>query len=199
VTIVCFNLIITVLGWEIVLENVIIDFFVIFVWLVIFNCLLVCSMSLFRLIRTGQESGNGILGAISSAPVSGILFLYCLIVILSVFVLGGFHAYLITVGQTTNEDVKKVFKIASESPYYHGALENILTSLCGPRYPSLIDLQEEVTDIVFDSVVEYHDTEDGAEKPNEKDPEIPRAVSVLENDDITEDTRTQLLPTNEKK
>jgi len=174
-------------------------FFVIFVWLVIFNCLLVCSMSLFQLIRAGQQSENGILGAISAAPVSGILFLYCFIVILSVLVLGGFHAYLITVGQTTNEDVKKAFKNASESPYYHGVLDNILTSLCGPRYPSVIDFQEEVTDIVFDSVVEYHDTEDGVEKPKEKDPEIPRAVSDLENDDITEDTSTQLLPTNEKK
>jgi len=176
-------------------------FFVIFVWLVIFNCLLVCSMTLFQLIVAGQQSGNGILGALSAAPVSGVLFLYCFIVILSVFVLGGFHAYLITVGQTTNEDIKKVFKDAGQNPYYHGVLESFLTSLCGPRYPSVIDLQEEVTDIVFDSVVEYHDTEDGVEKPTENDSkeEIPSTVSVLENDDLVEDTRKQLLSTDEKK
>jgi len=150
-------------------------------------------MTTFQLVTLGQQSGNGILGAISSAPVSGILFIYCLIVIFSVLVLGGFHAYLITIGQTTHEDIKKVFKIATESPYYLGVLDNVLTSLCGPRYPSVINLQEEVTDLVFDRVVEYHDTEDGGEKQNEKDSEIPSAVYVIENDDLNEDNRTQLL------
>jgi len=165
-------------------------FFVLFVWSAIFNCMVVCSLTIYHLITISQQMGNGVIGALSTAPISGILFIYCLIVVLSVLVLGGFHAYLVAIGQTTNEDIKKLFKTASHSPYYRGICGNILLSLCGPRYPSVINFQEEVVDMVFDEVVVYHDTEEEDKFKKEEQTPLNKKEEIALESDITEDLET---------
>jgi len=142
-------------------------YFFIFVWSVVFNCIMVLSMTSLHIYLLSQN-GNGILGAVSTAPLSGALFIYCLIVIFSVLVLGGYHVYLIIHGKTTNEDVKKLYKESSQNPYYRGMGYNILNSLCGPRHPSCINPQEEVINIDFDKATEYFDEEGNDENAKEE-------------------------------
>jgi len=74
-------------------------------------------------------------------------------------VLGFFHIYLLIIGQTTHEDIKKIFPDYSESPYYFGCIWNIFNSLCGPRFPGSINFQEQIDsdNVLFNEVIEYKD------------------------------------------
>ncbi|KAK5608842.1 Palmitoyltransferase zdhhc9 [Crenichthys baileyi] len=56
--------------------------------------------------------------------------------------LTGFHTYLISLNQTTNEDIKGSWsgKNRGQNPYSHkNIIKNCCEVLCGPTYPSVLD------------------------------------------------------------
>ncbi|KAI5105108.1 palmitoyltransferase ZDHHC9, partial [Silurus meridionalis] len=68
--------------------------------------------------------------------------LVCFFTLWSVVGLTGFHTYLISLNQTTNEDIKGSWsgKNRIQNPYSHkNIIKNCCEVLCGPTYPSVLD------------------------------------------------------------
>ncbi|KAF7651118.1 hypothetical protein LDENG_00115930 [Lucifuga dentata] len=68
--------------------------------------------------------------------------LVCFFTLWSVVGLTGFHTYLISLNQTTNEDIKGSWsgKNRVQNPYSHkNFIKNCCEVLCGPTYPSVLD------------------------------------------------------------
>ncbi|KAJ8971879.1 hypothetical protein NQ314_000492 [Rhamnusium bicolor] len=91
------------------------------------------------------------LDAVKESPPSVIVAIICFFSVWSILGLAGFHTYLTTSNQTTNEDIKGSFtsKRGQESfnPYSQGNVcLNCFHILCGPVTPSLIDRRGLVTD-----------------------------------------------------
>ncbi|KAI1902574.1 hypothetical protein AGOR_G00017280 [Albula goreensis] len=66
----------------------------------------------------------------------------CFFTLWSVVGLSGFHTYLISLNQTTNEDIKGSWsgKNRVQNPYSHrNMIKNCCEVLCGPAYPSVLD------------------------------------------------------------
>ncbi|KAG9338647.1 hypothetical protein JZ751_025485 [Albula glossodonta] len=71
--------------------------------------------------------------------------LVCFFTLWSVVGLTGFHTYLISLNQTTNEDIKGSWsgKNRVQNPYSHrNILKNCCEVLCGPVYPSVLNRRE---------------------------------------------------------
>ncbi|XP_027985671.2 palmitoyltransferase ZDHHC14 isoform X3 [Eptesicus fuscus] len=87
---------------------------------------------------------TGFLNAIKDSPASVLEAVVCFFSVWSIVGLLGFHTYLISSNQTTNEDIKGSWsnKRGKENynPYSHGNIfTNCCVALCGPVSPSLID------------------------------------------------------------
>ncbi|XP_038596285.1 palmitoyltransferase ZDHHC14 isoform X5 [Tachyglossus aculeatus] len=86
----------------------------------------------------------GFLNALKDSPASVLEAVVCFFSVWSIVGLSGFHTYLISSNQTTNEDIKGSWsnKRGKENfnPYSHGNIfTNCCAALCGPISPSLID------------------------------------------------------------
>ncbi|XP_028913765.1 palmitoyltransferase ZDHHC14 isoform X3 [Ornithorhynchus anatinus] len=87
---------------------------------------------------------SGFLNALKDSPASVLEAVVCFFSVWSIVGLSGFHTYLISSNQTTNEDIKGSWsnKRGKENfnPYSHGNIfTNCCAALCGPISPSLID------------------------------------------------------------
>ncbi|XP_037818734.1 palmitoyltransferase app isoform X1 [Lucilia sericata] len=100
-----------------------------------------CSVThLVLLMKTEQE----VFEVIKKAPFTVVVVFICFFSIWSVIGLAGFHTYLTTSDQTTNEDLKGSFSSKGGqrnlNPYSRGNIcLNCCHILCGPMTPSLID------------------------------------------------------------
>uniref|UniRef100_A0A674HYU6 Zinc finger DHHC-type palmitoyltransferase 14 n=1 Tax=Terrapene triunguis TaxID=2587831 RepID=A0A674HYU6_9SAUR len=86
----------------------------------------------------------GFLNALKDSPASVLEAVVCFFSVWSIVGLSGFHTYLISSNQTTNEDIKGSWsnKRGKENynPYSYGNIfTNCCAALCGPISPSLID------------------------------------------------------------
>nr|XP_046153905.1 palmitoyltransferase ZDHHC14 isoform X1 [Oncorhynchus gorbuscha] len=91
-----------------------------------------------------RSNRTGFLSALKDSPASVLEVLVCFFSVWSIVGLSGFHTYLISSNQTTNEDIKGSWsnKRAKDNynPYSYGnILTNCCAALCGPLPPSLID------------------------------------------------------------
>ncbi|XP_023253867.1 palmitoyltransferase ZDHHC9 isoform X1 [Seriola lalandi dorsalis] len=85
---------------------------------------------------------NGFLSTLKETPGTVLEVLVCFFTLWSVVGLTGFHTYLISLNQTTNEDIKGSWsgKNRVQNPYSHkNILKNCCEVLCGPTYPSVLD------------------------------------------------------------
>ncbi|XP_029963260.1 palmitoyltransferase ZDHHC9 isoform X2 [Salarias fasciatus] len=85
---------------------------------------------------------NGFLNTLKQTPGTVLEVLVCFFTLWSVVGLTGFHTYLISLNQTTNEDIKGSWsgKNRVQNPYSHkNIIKNCCEVLCGPTYPSVLD------------------------------------------------------------
>ncbi|XP_077476765.1 palmitoyltransferase ZDHHC14 isoform X2 [Stigmatopora argus] len=87
---------------------------------------------------------TGFLNALKDSPASVLEVVVCFFSVWSIVGLSGFHTYLISSNQTTNEDIKGSWSSKrgkdNYNPYSHGNIvTNCCAALCGPLPPSLID------------------------------------------------------------
>ncbi|XP_014210173.1 palmitoyltransferase ZDHHC18 [Copidosoma floridanum] len=124
-------------------------YFYAFIVSLAFLCVFIFACSVTHLIMLTGDN-KLFVEAVKSSPGSVVVGLVCFFSVWSILGLAGFHTYLTTSNQTTNEDIKGSFtsKRGQESfnPYSHGNIcGNCFYVLCGPAPPSLIDRRGVVT------------------------------------------------------
>ncbi|KAG1954568.1 palmitoyltransferase ZDHHC9 [Pimephales promelas] len=85
---------------------------------------------------------SGFVNTLKETPGTVLEVLVCFFTLWSVVGLTGFHTYLISLNQTTNEDIKGSWsgKNRVQNPYSHkNIFKNCCEVLCGPAYPSVLD------------------------------------------------------------
>ncbi|KAM6953523.1 palmitoyltransferase ZDHHC9 [Aplochiton taeniatus] len=85
---------------------------------------------------------SGFVKTLQDTPGTVLEVLVCFFTLWSVVGLTGFHTYLISLNQTTNEDIKGSWsgKNRVQNPYSHkNLIKNCCEVLCGPAYPSVLD------------------------------------------------------------
>ncbi|XP_062322944.1 palmitoyltransferase ZDHHC14 isoform X1 [Osmerus eperlanus] len=91
-----------------------------------------------------RSNRTGFLSALKDSPASVLEVVVCFFSVWSIVGLSGFHTYLISSNQTTNEDIKGSWSTKrgkdNYNPYSYGnILTNCCAALCGPLPPSLVD------------------------------------------------------------
>uniref|UniRef100_A0A915BPD9 Palmitoyltransferase n=1 Tax=Parascaris univalens TaxID=6257 RepID=A0A915BPD9_PARUN len=133
----------------------------------------VCDNCILNFDHHFSKSEKALLGAIRESPVSLVVALVCFFSIWSIFGLSGFHTYLLSTNQTTNEDIKGTFSSKRrpriENPYASSSIfRNCFRILCAPEPPSLIDRRGFVMQdpVIVVRVCEPPRTENGFEHPS---------------------------------
>ncbi|XP_058145654.1 palmitoyltransferase ZDHHC14 [Dasypus novemcinctus] len=117
-------------------------FFYMFILSLSFLTVFIFAFVITHVILRSQQSG--FLNALKDSPASVLEAVVCFFSVWSIVGLSGFHTYLISSNQTTNEDIKGSWsnKRGKENynPYSYGNIfTNCCAALCGPISPSLID------------------------------------------------------------
>ncbi|XP_020665326.1 palmitoyltransferase ZDHHC14 isoform X2 [Pogona vitticeps] len=117
-------------------------FFYMFILSLSFLTVFIFAFVITHVIHRSQQTG--FLNALKDSPASVLEAVVCFFSVWSIVGLSGFHTYLISSNQTTNEDIKGSWsnKRGKENfnPYSHGNIfTNCCSALCGPLSPSLID------------------------------------------------------------
>ncbi|XP_053769456.1 palmitoyltransferase ZDHHC14 isoform X3 [Desmodus rotundus] len=117
-------------------------FFYMFILSLSFLTVFIFAFVITHVILRSQQTG--FLNALKDSPASVLEAVVCFFSVWSIVGLSGFHTYLISSNQTTNEDIKGSWsnKRGKENynPYSYGSIfTNCCVALCGPVSPSLID------------------------------------------------------------
>lgn len=125
-------------------------FFYMFIVSLAFLAVFIFACAVAHIILITREDRQ-FLDAVKDSPASVIVAVICFFSVWSILGLAGFHTYLTTSNQTTNEDIKGSFTSKrgqdSFNPYSQGNVcLNCFHILCGPFTPSLIDRRGIVTD-----------------------------------------------------
>ncbi|KAG7484253.1 hypothetical protein MATL_G00047190 [Megalops atlanticus] len=124
----------------------------------------------------------------------------CFFTLWSVVGLTGFHTYLISLNQTTNEDIKGSWsgKNRVQNPYSHrNIIKNCCEVLCGPTYPSVLDrrglLLERLSDPAILPATAAPISRNGNPEPQLTKTKVPRSPS----EQAPEDTGSGFTPSTE--
>ncbi|XP_071136575.1 palmitoyltransferase ZDHHC9-like isoform X7 [Mytilus edulis] len=117
-------------------------YFYLFILSLSILCIYIFACVLTHLILRSKD--DNFLHAMRDSPASIVEAIICFFSVWSIIGLAGFHTYLASSEQTTNEDIKGSYsaKRGQENfnPFSQGSiLRNCLVVLCGPTPPSLID------------------------------------------------------------
>ncbi|KAG9328658.1 hypothetical protein JZ751_011553 [Albula glossodonta] len=118
-------------------------FFYMFILSLSFLTVFIFAFVITHVILRSHHSG-GFLKALKDSPASVLEVVVCFFSVWSIVGLSGFHTYLISSNQTTNEDIKGSWSSKrgkdNYNPYSYGNIfTNCCAALCGPLPPSLID------------------------------------------------------------
>ena len=78
----------------------------------------------------GTSTGEAIVAAAARSPTACLLVLYCTLIGLLLIALAGFHAYLISINQTTYESVRGTYSGGLSNPFDLGVRYNCLEAFC---------------------------------------------------------------------
>lgn len=125
-------------------------YFYLFIISLAFLCVFIFSCVIAHLVIFMKNEDETFMASVQKKPASVIEGVICFFSVWSILGLAGFHTYLTTSNQTTNEDIKGSFSArrgeANFNPYGYGNFcLNCLAVLCGPVQPSLIDRRGVVT------------------------------------------------------
>ncbi|KAL0266249.1 UNVERIFIED_CONTAM: hypothetical protein PYX00_008849 [Menopon gallinae] len=125
-------------------------YFYMFITSLAFLCVFIFACVITHLIMITRDD-KPFLDAVKDSPASVVIAVICFFAVWSVLGLAGFHTYLASSNQTTNEDLKGSFssKRGQEgfNPYSEGNVcSNCFHVLCGPVPPSLLDRRGIVTE-----------------------------------------------------
>ncbi|XP_041105343.1 palmitoyltransferase ZDHHC14-like isoform X2 [Polyodon spathula] len=117
-------------------------FFYMFILSLSFLTIFIFAFVIAHIIHRSHQTG--FLNALKDSPASVLEAVVCFFSVWSIVGLSGFHTYLISSNQTTNEDIKGSWSTKrgkeNYNPYSHGSIvTNCCVALCGPIPPSLID------------------------------------------------------------
>ncbi|CAN7989169.1 unnamed protein product [Ixodes hexagonus] len=118
-------------------------YFYIFIISLAFLCVFVFACVITHIVFVARDH-DSYLEAVKESPARYPFGLVCFFSVWSIMGLAGFHTYLTTSNQTTNEDIKGSFSSRRGqdiyNPYSKGSfLSNCASVLCSPTPPSLID------------------------------------------------------------
>lgn len=118
-------------------------YFYIFIISLAFLCVFVFACVITHIVFVARDH-DSYLEAVKESPASVVELVVCFFSVWSIMGLAGFHTYLTTSNQTTNEDIKGSFSSRRGqdiyNPYSKGSfLSNCASVLCSPTPPSLID------------------------------------------------------------
>lgn len=118
-------------------------YFYVFIISLAFLCVFVFSCVITHIVFVAREH-ESYLEAVKQSPASVVEGVVCFFSVWSIMGLAGFHTYLTTSNQTTNEDIKGSFSSRRGqdvyNPYSKGSfVSNCASVLCSPVPPSLID------------------------------------------------------------
>lgn len=118
-------------------------YFYVFIISLAFLCVFVFSCVITHIVYVAREH-ESYLEAVKESPASVVEGVVCFFSVWSIMGLAGFHTYLTTSNQTTNEDIKGSFSSRRGqdvyNPYSKGSfISNCASVLCSPAPPSLID------------------------------------------------------------
>ncbi|XP_045101587.1 LOW QUALITY PROTEIN: palmitoyltransferase ZDHHC18-like [Portunus trituberculatus] len=125
-------------------------YFYLFIISLAFLCVFIFSCVIAHIVIFMKNENATFMASVQRKPASVIEGVICFFSVWSILGLAGFHTYLTTSNQTTNEDIKGSFTArrgeANFNPYGYGNFcLNCLAVLCGPVQPSLIDRRGVVT------------------------------------------------------
>ncbi|CAL4065107.1 unnamed protein product, partial [Meganyctiphanes norvegica] len=125
-------------------------YFYLFIVSLAFLCIFLFACIVAHLVIYMKDKNKTFMEAVQENPASVIEGIICFFSVWSILGLAGFHTYLTTSNQTTNEDIKGSFSArrnqANFNPYGYGNFcLNCLAVLCGPVQPSFIDRRGVVT------------------------------------------------------
>nr|XP_054590350.1 palmitoyltransferase ZDHHC9 [Nothobranchius furzeri] len=141
---------------------------------------------------------KGFLNTLKETPGTVLEVLVCFFTLWSVVGLTGFHTYLISLNQTTNEDIKGSWsgKNRVQNPYSHkNIIKNCCEVLCGPTYPSVLDRRGLMQE---DSPVSA-----GSEPPFSFNNSVPQTTKttapLIPNEHTPDDVKPSIAASAEKK
>eukprot|EP00638_Chattonella_subsalsa_P003679 CAMPEP_0117752762 /NCGR_PEP_ID=MMETSP0947-20121206/11815_1 /TAXON_ID=44440 /ORGANISM="Chattonella subsalsa, Strain CCMP2191" /LENGTH=461 /DNA_ID=CAMNT_0005571499 /DNA_START=275 /DNA_END=1660 /DNA_ORIENTATION=+ len=110
-------------------------YFFCFLTSVMLAALLVMIYSAAAVGYASQTNSLGVLGGLLERPMAAVLSVFTFLAFWSVSSLWGYHVYLVSVGQTTNEMVREVFR-GRINEYDEGCAQNCGNIFCVPSGPS---------------------------------------------------------------
>jgi len=107
-------------------------FFLWFINLTFFNAVYTFIFSIIHLTMEADHNGTGIAEAIRDNWGTDVALVISFLALLPVGGLAGYHLYLVSINQTTNEEVNDVYK-REANPFTRGCRYNVIEAFCGPQ------------------------------------------------------------------
>ncbi|XP_074530939.1 palmitoyltransferase ZDHHC9 isoform X2 [Halichoeres trimaculatus] len=158
----------------------------------------------FDIVHVAMRSvDNGFLNTLKETPGTVLEVLVCFFTLWSVVGLTGFHTYLISLNQTTNEDIKGSWsgKNRVQNPYSHkNIIKNCCEVLCGPTYPSVLDRRGLMQENLPAS--ETSDASSSPPSPSSSSNPVPQTTKttapLIPNEHTPDDAKPSIADTAEK-